>query len=173
MSRTSDPLLVTATVLVIVAALWAAWAGWSWYSAAHDDSLRYSQLRDEVLRSGGQAVQNLNTLDYRDLDRGLRLWQDSSTSELYEQIVQGREKFEEDVTKAKTITTARILEGAVTELDDHAGKASVIMAVQITVTLPGEAPATKQTRLMGELTRTASGWKLNALGQAPAGSAGS
>jgi Mce-associated membrane protein len=165
----SDPLLAAALVPAVITASCAGWFGWSWYRAAHDDSLRYSQTRDEVLRAGEQAVQNLNTLDYRDVDRGLNTWQDSSAGELHQQITQGREQFEQQVRQAKTISTARILEGAVTELDDRAGKAGVIVAVQITVTPPTGSPTTKQSRLLGQLTRTPSGWKLTALGQAPIG----
>jgi len=161
-----------ALVLAVLALLSAAWFGWSWYGAAHDESLRFSETRDEVLRAGEQAVLNLNTLDYRNLNTGLKLWQDSSTSELYQQIVQGRAAFEREVKKAQTITSAKVLDAAVTELDQHAGKASVIVGVQITVTPPKGEPVVKKTRLMAELTRTATGWKLSALAQAPAGANG-
>jgi Mce-associated membrane protein len=156
-----------ALVMAAVALVAAAWFGWSWYGAAHDDSLQYSQSRDEVLRVGEQAVQNLNTLDYRSLDSGLKLWQDSSTNELYQEIVRGRTEFERAVKQAKTVTSAKVLDAAVTELDEHAGKASVIVGLQITVTPPQGDPAIKKTRLMGELTRTSTGWKLSALAQAP------
>lgn len=161
-----------AIALAVIAAVCAAWFGWSWYGAAHDESLHYSRTRDDVLRAGEQAVQNLNTLDYRSLNQGLKLWQDSSTNELYQQIVQGRPQFEQAVRKAQTITSAKVLDAAVTELDQHAGKASVIVALQITVTPPKGDPAIKKTRLMGQLTRTSTGWKLSALAQAPVGAAG-
>ncbi|WP_433331959.1 hypothetical protein [Spirillospora sp. CA-294931] len=161
----------TATALLVAAALFAAWAGWSWYSAAHDDALAYSHTREEVLRSGEQAVQNLNTLDYRSLAAGLKTWQDSTTSDLYKQITEGRAGFEQELQKARTITSAKILAGAVSELDVRSGKASVIVAVQITVTPPQGAPVTKQSRLLGHLARTSGGWKLSALGQAPTGTA--
>ncbi|WP_344588861.1 hypothetical protein [Actinomadura vinacea] len=161
-----------ALALAVVAAVCAAWFGWSWYGAAHDETLHYSTARDEVLRTGEQAVQNLNTLDYRSLNEGLKLWQDSSTSELYQEIVQGRPQFEQAVRKAQTITSAKVLDAAVTELDQHAGKASVIVALQITVTPPKGEPAIKKTRLVGQLTRTATGWKLSALSQAPVGANG-
>jgi Mce-associated membrane protein len=161
-----------ALALAVVAAVCAAWFGWSWYGAAHDESLHYSSARDEALRAGEQAIQNLNTLDYRSLDEGLKVWQDSSTSQLYQQIVQGRQGFEQAVRKAQTITSAKVLDAAVTELDQHAGKASVIVALQVTVTPPKGEPTVKKTRLMGQLTRTSTGWKLSALAPAPVGSGG-
>ncbi|MFD0856343.1 hypothetical protein ACFQ07_29150 [Actinomadura adrarensis] len=161
-----------ALVMVAVALVAAGWFGWSWYSAAHDDSLHYSQSRDEVLRVGEQAMQNLNTLDYRSLDSGLKLWQDSSTNELYQEIVRGRAELERAVKQAKTITSAKVLDAAVTELDEHAGKASVIVGLQVTVTPPQGDPAIKKTRMIGELTRTSTGWKLSAVAPAAVGANG-
>jgi Mce-associated membrane protein len=168
-SRIFDPVLLVATVLVVLAGACAAYFGWSWYRAAHDDALAYSRARDAVLRAGEQGVQNMNTLDYRKVDQGLTSWEDSSTGDLHQELVQGRAQFTSQVQLAKTVTTAKILDGAVTELDDRTGKAAMIVAVQITVTPPAGAPTTKQSRMRAQLTRTPSGWKLSALGQAPVG----
>ncbi|MFB4305453.1 hypothetical protein [Actinomadura sp. GTD37] len=168
---TDDTPRRTATAVLVLAALFAAWAGWSWYAAAHDDAHAYSRTRDEALQAGEQAVQNLNTLDYRNLGPGLKTWQDSTTSDLYRQITQGRAAFEAQVTKARTVTSARILDAAVAELDERSGLARVLVAVEITVTPPEGDPVTKQSRLVGKVTRTSGGWKLSELGQAPAESA--
>lgn len=164
-----DPVLLVAVALVVVAAACAGYFGRSWYAAAHDDSLAYSRDRDAVLRAAEQGVQNMNTLDYRKVDQGLTSWEDSSTGDLRQELVQGRAQFTAQVQQAKTVTTAKILDGAVTELDDRAGKAATIVAVQITVTPPKGAPTTKQSRMRAQLTRTPFGWKLSALGQAPVG----
>ncbi|GLY88712.1 hypothetical protein [Actinoallomurus iriomotensis] len=167
--RISDPVLLVAAVLVVVAAVCAGYFGWSWYGAAHDDSLAYSRDRDAVLRAAEQGVQNMNTLDYRKVEQGLASWEASTTGDLHQQLVQGSAQFSQQVRAAKTVTTAKILDAAVTELDDRAGKAGAIVAVQITVTPPTGTPATKQSRMRAQLTRTSSGWKLSALGQAPVG----
>ena len=163
-------MLLVATALAVAAAAFAGYFGWSWYGAAHDDSLAYSRDRDTVLRAAEQGVQNMNTLDYRKVDQGLAGWEDSSTGDLHQELVQGRAQFTAQVQLAKTTTTAKILDGAVTELDDRTGKASAIVAVQIIVTPPKGTPTTKQSRMRAQLTRTPSGWKLSALGQAPVGS---
>jgi len=167
--RSSDPVLLVATVFAVVAAACAGYFGWDWYGAAHDGSLAYSRDRDAVLRAAEQGVQNMNTLDYRAVEQGLASWEESSTGDLHQQLVQGRARFTQQVRLARTVTTAKILDGAVTELDDRAGKAGAIVAVQVTVTPPTGAPATKQSRMRAQLTRTPSGWKLSALGQAPVG----
>ncbi|MBA9004321.1 nuclear transport factor 2 family protein [Thermomonospora cellulosilytica] len=170
--RPADPVRTTAVTLLVVAALCAAWFGWSWYGAAHDDGLAYSRTREEVVRAGEQAVQNMNTLDYRDIDAGLRVWQESSTGELNRQITGGRAAFADQVRKARTVTTAKVLESALTELDTRTGKAVIMVAVQVTVTPPEGRATTKQSRMLGELTRTGTGWKLSALQHATVGDTG-
>jgi Mce-associated membrane protein len=169
--RLPDPLLATALVLVVVAAAFAGWAGWSWYSAAHAGPPASAQLRDQVLQAGEQAVQNFNTLDYRKVDQGLNLWEQSSTGTLHDEIAAGRAQFIRQVQQTKTVTTARILDGALTSLNARAGTASLIVAVQITVTPASGSPVTKQSRLAGRMTRTKAGWKLSGLGQVPVGAA--
>jgi Mce-associated membrane protein len=128
-------------------------------------------VRDEVLQAGEQAVQNFNTLDYRTVGKGLQLWEQSSTGTLHDQVTAGAAQFERQIKQAKTITSGKILDGALTSLNPAAGTATIIVAVQTTVTPPHGTPTVKQSRLAGRLTRTPSGWKLSSLGQAPVGAA--
>ena len=167
----ANPLVATALVLAILAALFAAWSGWSWYRASTAGPPPDAQLRDQVLQAGEQAVQNFNTLDYRKVAAGLALWEQSSTGPLRTEISKGRAQFESQIQQTKTITTARVLDGALTALNPRAGTASIIVAVQITVTPANGSPVTKQSRLIGTLTKTTSGWKLSQLGQVPVGAA--
>ncbi|HXA59154.1 MAG TPA: hypothetical protein VNW94_08345 [Streptosporangiaceae bacterium] len=168
-TRRSDLLSLTAMVLVVIAACGAAWFGWSWYSAAHDSSLSYSRVRDTVLRAGEQGVQNMNTLDYRNVNEGLSRWEQSSTGALNQELVAGTSTFMVQVQQARTISTAKILDGAVKELDEHAGQATVVVAVQITLVTPDGKSTIKENRMLAQLTRTPSGWKLSALGSPPVG----
>ncbi len=163
------PVLGVAVALVAAAAVAAAWTGWSWYSAAHDDDAAFARSRDTVLAAGEQAVQNLNTLDHAHVAAGLAVWEQSTTGDLHDELVQGRSAFEKQVQQAQTVSTAKVLSGAVTDLDDRTGKADVMVALQITVQAPKAKPAVKESRLLGEMTRTAAGWKLSALGDAPLG----
>ena len=167
----AEPVVAAALVLAILAALFAAWSGWSWYRASTAGPPPDAQLRDQALQAGEQAVQNFNTLDYRKVAAGLALWEQSSTGPLRAEISKGRAQFEQQIQQTKTITTARILDGALTALNPQAGTASIIVAVQITVTPASGSPVTKQIRLVGTLAKTASGWKLSQLGQLPVGAA--
>jgi Mce-associated membrane protein len=166
-----DPVLAVAAVLAAAAVIFAAQSGWAWYSAARAGTPALAKTRDQVLQAGEQEVQNFNTLDYRHVSAGLNLWERSSAGQLLAEVVAARTQFEQQVEQAKTITTAKILDAALVTLDVRAGTASIIAAVQLDVIPSQGAPVSKQTRLVGQLTRTASGWKLTALGQAPVGSA--
>nr|WP_232792247.1 hypothetical protein [Actinacidiphila yeochonensis] len=168
-ARSRRPLLLAALALVLAAVVAAGWTGVSWYAAAHDDDTAFARTRDTVLAAGEQAVQNMNTLDHAHVAQGLAVWEASTTGDLHTQLVQGRADFEKQVEAAGTVSTARVLSGAVTELDTRTGKASVMVALRITVKASTGTPAVKESRLLGDLTRTASGWKLSALGQAPMG----
>ncbi|WP_122620294.1 nuclear transport factor 2 family protein [Streptomyces sp. Tu 4128] len=165
------PLSALALALTLVAGGFAAWAGQDWYGAAHDEQAAYAEQRDAALSAGEQAVQNLNTLDHREIQRGLDLWESSTTGELHEQLASGRAEFADQVKEAKTVSTARVLSGAVTELDDRAGRARVLVALRVTVKASDGSKSDKDSRMLGELTRTDGRWKLSALGQAPVGGA--
>ncbi|MFJ8824815.1 nuclear transport factor 2 family protein [Streptomyces sp. NPDC102467] len=170
MSRVTQPLLIAALALTLLAGGIAAWAGWSWYGAAHDDTAGFATARDDALEAGEQAVQNLNTLDHRKLEPGLDLWESSTTGDLHSQLVKGRTAFTKQVQTAKTVSTAKVLSGAVTELDERAGRARVMVALRVTVRASGQKATDKDSRMLGELTRTDGHWKLSALGQASVGS---
>ncbi|MFI8550516.1 hypothetical protein [Spirillospora sp. NPDC077959] len=164
-----DPLIRVASLVTLIAAAAAAWFGWSYNAAAGNDDLAYAAERDRVLAAADQAIVNLNTLDHRNVDAGLKVWQDSTTAKLYDEIVKGRSRLEAEVKKAETTSSAKILESGLTELDTRAGKAAVIAAVRITITGAEGKPSDNIRRFAGQLTKTSSGWKLSALGQAPTG----
>jgi Mce-associated membrane protein len=171
--RLADPLVASAAALVLIAAAFAGWSGWSWYSAAHGSGdTALSQARDQALQDGEQAVQNFNTINYRNVAQGISLWEQSSTGALRSQIMASRAGFESQLRKARTVTSSRILDGALTALNTRSGTATIITAVQLTVIPPTGSPAVKEERLAGQLVRTRSGWKLSSLGQVPVGAAG-
>lgn len=159
-----NPLLAVATLLAAAAAACAGWFGWSWQAAAHSGTLADARARDAVLQDAEQGVLNFNTLNYHNASAGLRLWLDSSTGTLHSQLSQNLSREIQLVQGKQTITTAKILDGAVTQLDTEAGTASVMVAVAVTVTPAKGSPFTERESEVGQLSRTPSGWKLSALG---------
>jgi Mce-associated membrane protein len=160
-----DPLITAAVALLAAATVFAAVSGWAWLNAPRASAA--APARDAALRAGEQAVLNFNTMDYRHVARDLTLWEQSSTGALHRQILAGRTTFEQEVTQAQTVTTAKILDAALTSLNVRAGNASIIVALELTVVPAHGTSVAKQSRLAGELTRTAVGWKLSGLGQVP------
>jgi hypothetical protein len=92
------------------------------------------------------AAINLNTLDYRNVAAGLDLWQQSSTGQVLAEFQQNREQYAKLVQESRRATVASVADAAVTELDEHAGVARVLVAVDVTVTPEGEAPAVTRQR---------------------------
>lgn len=168
---TRDPLIATGVALAAAAFAFAAFSGWAWLTAPRAPAA--TAVRDSALRAGEQAVLNFNTLDYRHVGAGLSLWAQSSTGSLHRQVVSGRISFEKQVRQARTVTTAKILDAALTSLNAKSGTARIIVAMQITVVPASGSPVTKQSRLAGELVRTPGGWKLSSLGQVPVSAAAS
>ncbi len=152
--------LVTAVVL---AALAAATFGALWAFAATSGSLELARDRDAVLVDARQAAINLNTLDYRNAAAGLDLWQQSSTGQVLTEFEQNRDQYAKLVQEARRATVATVPAAAVTELDELAGVARVLVAVDVTVTPEGQAPAVTRQRLQMEMTRTPSGWRASLL----------
>ncbi|MCI2417098.1 nuclear transport factor 2 family protein [Saccharopolyspora sp. K220] len=160
---------VVALVLLAVSLVACLFFGVAWALAANDSLLDRANARDAALRDGQAAVINFNTLDYRDVNRGLQRWEDNSTGPLRDEVRQGRQNYATQIAQAKSTTTARILDAGIVELDEHAGKARMIAVVQVTVTIDGQQPANKQDRYQAELTREGDKWKLSALGTVPVG----
>jgi Mce-associated membrane protein len=173
----SRPLLVVSIGLLAIAAVCAGFFGWRWQdsrpaaapASAGPGGARSAQLVAEVLKQGEQDVQDFNTLSYQNLAQGLRNWQDSSTGTLRNETTSGWSSFAKEVSKLKTVSTATVLDAALTSLDTQKKTAGIIVALQVTVTPAKGSAATKRTRLEGTLTETASGWKLSSLGEVPVG----
>ncbi|SFS44567.1 hypothetical protein [Saccharopolyspora flava] len=156
-------------VLFVVSLVCALVFGVLWVFALNSSTVAYAETRDEALQQGQEAIINFNTLDHKDVDRGLQRWEDYSTGPLRDEVKQGRKDYATRIQQAKSTTTARVLDAGIAELDENAGKARMIAVVQITVTVEDQPPANKQDRYQAELTREGDVWKLSGLGTVPVG----
>jgi Mce-associated membrane protein len=163
------PVVTMLALILLVASLgYAGWFGVSWWrNATAADS--YAHSRDEVRTVAEQGVVNLTTMDYKTFDQGMSRWRDASTGALRDSLVQDIEQSRTRIEGLKTSTAGAVVDAAVTELDDHAGVASAIVAAEITVSTEGERPTVRRNRFRVELTRTEAGWKLSALAAVPVG----
>jgi Mce-associated membrane protein len=151
------------TIAVAAAALVAVVLGVLWVLTLTSASLALGRDRDAVLVDARQAAINLNTLDYRNVDAGLDLWQQSSTGSVLAEFQQNRDQYAKLVQDSKRTTVATAPDAAVTELDEHAGVARVLVAVDVTVTPQGLPSAVTRQRLQMEMTRMPDGWKVSKL----------
>jgi len=166
---TSRVVMIIAIVLVVVAAGLAGWFGVAWYSSAADDDNAYSRTREEVRAIGSSLIVTLTTLDYQSADAGFDRWLAASTGDVRDQLVASREQNKNAITAARTRTTARVLDAAVTELNPQQHTATIIAAVEATVVQDqdGKSPTTvpKRMRLRAVLTDLDGGWKVEKIGQ--------
>lgn len=151
------------TVAFALATLAAVVLAVLWVLTLTSLSLALARDRDAVLVDAKQAAINLNTLDYRNVDAGLDLWQQSSTGAVLAEFQQNRDQYAKLVQDSKRTTVATVPDAAVTELDEHAGVARVLVAVDVTVTPEGQPAAVTRQRLQMEMTRTPDGWKVSKL----------
>jgi Mce-associated membrane protein len=151
------------TVLVALAAVAAVVFGVLWAMALDSGSLALARDRDAVLVDARQAAINLNTLNHKDVDAGLNLWEQSSTGAVLEEFRKNRDAYAKAVTDSKRSTVATVPDAAVAELDERAGVARVLVGVDVTVTPEGQAPVVTRQRLQLEMTRTDAGWKAGLL----------
>jgi Mce-associated membrane protein len=132
----------------------AGWFGLSWYQAAHDGSLAAGTARDTVLQDAQQATINLNTLDYRRVQDGLALWEQSATGSLLDEVRANRATYAQVITESRTATTAGALDGAVAELDERAGTARVLVGVDVTTVHDGGQASCVRRRIQLEMRRS-------------------
>ncbi|KDN21320.1 hypothetical protein DV20_15635 [Amycolatopsis rifamycinica] len=161
--------LRVAVFAVVVTAAFAGWSGFSWYRTAHSEELTYGTARDEALAGGRELVARLCTLDYHRLDQGLAQWLDASTGPLHDRLARTDDATKKTLVQDATVSTGRVLDAALSELDEHAGTAKLLASVEITAQKDGVAPATKRNRFAAGLVRTGGGWKLSALDELPVG----
>lgn len=160
------PLRVAIAVLVAVAAVVVVGAGWfgvSWYRAAHNESLAAGMEREAVLRDAERAILTLNTLDYRQVQDGLTLWEQSTTGSLLEQLRTNRDTYARAITDSTTISSAKVLDAAVASLDARAGTALVLAGVDVTSQLDKGDPGCAHRRVSMDMIRVGDSWKVGAL----------
>ena len=166
---TARTMTAFAAVLAVLTFGFAAYFGVAWYAAANSSESSFASARDEALRSGQVGITNFLTLDYRKVDEDLQRWLSSSTGELRAEIDKDKDARKKQLVDAKSVTTSKVLDAAVSELDDRAGTAELIAVVESTVTPDGGQKVTKINRYLTKLTRTDDGWKLSQLGPLRAG----
>jgi Mce-associated membrane protein len=158
-----DPLRAVTAAAALIALACAAWFGTSWRAAADAGTATAARARDTVLQDAEQAAVNLNTLDYQHARQDLNLWLSSSTGTLHTGIQQDLQQELQVAQQERLVTSATILDGAVTRLDTVSGTANVMLALTFSVQISGSKAAAKFESELGTMRKTAAGWRLSSL----------
>ncbi|MGH3770406.1 MAG: hypothetical protein ACRDRW_03250 [Pseudonocardiaceae bacterium] len=160
------PLRAATLVVAVVAVVTFTAAGWfgaSWYWVAHDKSLALGMDRDAVLRDAQRATLTLNTLDYRRVQDGLTLWEQSATGALLTQLRANRSTYARAITDSTTTSIAKVLDAAVASLDERSGIAQVLVGVDVTSASEQGDPSCTHRRVRLEMIRAGDAWKAGTL----------
>ncbi|MFI9382665.1 hypothetical protein [Kutzneria sp. NPDC052558] len=147
------------SLLAVLAVLGAAWSGWTWWQSSHSSDVVYAQTRDLVLATASSQIATLNSVDYRRADEDLTQWQRVTTGNLLTQLTNQHDSDVTATKSQKTKSSAKILSAAVSTLDTRAGSATVLVAVEVTISQADGQPSVRKSRVDAVLTRTADGWK--------------
>ncbi|MDQ2789675.1 MAG: hypothetical protein M3Y73_08185 [Actinomycetota bacterium] len=160
------PLRTAIVAVAVVAALAFAATGWfavSWYRAAHGKSLSLGMDRDNVLRDAQRSTLTLNTLDYRRVQDGLNLWEQSAAGSLLSQLRANRDTYVRAITDSTAVTTARVLDAAVASLNPRAGTAQALVGVDVTSQAEQGDPSCAHRRVRLDMVRVGDTWKVGTL----------
>lgn len=168
-TRRRAPLTLIALAVLALAVGFFGFAGWSYLHTSSDDRLTLAADRDTVLRIGRAQVAELITLDSHDVDGALRRWLAVTTGPLHDQLAATSDTTKTTLRTAGTVATGTVLDAAVSELDQRAGTAKLLVSVEITTAKQGQPDSAKRNRFLAGLSRAQGDWKLSALDQVPLG----
>lgn len=147
------------TVIALLAVLGAGWAGWTWWQSGHSADVTYGQTRDLVLTTASDQIKTLNTVDYRQAEEDLTRWQRVTTGNLLTQLTNQHDSDVNATKSQKTVSTAKVVDAAVSTVDARAGTATVLVAVEVTISQADGQPSVRKSRVEAVLSRTDDGWK--------------
>jgi len=147
-------------VLAVLSVLAAAFSGWSWWRAAADDSLARGRERDAVLAAAGPALVTLNTIDYRTAAADVDRWITATTGQYGKDLTGDRQLQIDRAASARTVSTASLVQAAVTEIDVPHGTARLLAVLDVRVSTGGNADAPRLNRLTVDVSHSPDGWKI-------------
>jgi Mce-associated membrane protein len=150
--------LVAAAVLSVLA---AAFSGWSWWRAATDDASARGRERDAVLAAAGPSLVTLNTIDYRTAAADVDRWIAATTGQYGKDLAGDRQLQIDRASTARTVSSASLVQAAVTEIDVTSGSARLLAVLDVRVSTGGGAVTPKMNRLTVDVARSDAGWKIS------------
>lgn len=169
-SRLGRWLVPGSAALAAAAVVVAAVFGIMWWVAASGDDVRIAQARHDVSQAAHQAVAILTKLDSEEAEAGFQRQKSVTTGDLHDQLERAEEQASKIITETETKTVSTVQDVAVSELNVHEGKASVLAVVSNQVT-QGDQQSTKLLPLEVQMQRVDDDgeqvWKLSSFTLVP------
>ncbi len=157
-------------VLLLVGLLVAGLGLGAWWVTQQDSVYTLAEERDVVTVEATRAVEVLNSLDHRDVEKGIAEWREVATGTLADQLGSVSEDEMTLLAEQQKISTGTVVDAAVLELDDDT--ATVLAAVEVSVVDDSDGaddadPEVKRNRFSAELEKVDGEWKIASLQQVP------
>ncbi|MET8996978.1 hypothetical protein [Amycolatopsis sp. NPDC004169] len=148
-------------VFAFLSVLAAAFAGWSWWRAAADESYARGRERDAVLAAAGPYLVTLNTIDYRTAAADVDRWIAATTGQYLKDLSGDRQLQIDRAAASRTVSSASLVQTAVTEVDPARGSARLLAVLDVRVSTGGAPPSARLNRLTVDVSRSPDGWKIS------------
>ena len=161
--RRPGPRTLVCAAVTVAALVFAVVSGVVWWRAGHDGAATAATTRDAVLVDARVAISTVNTSDYRKPTAALDNWLMVSAGALKSEFTDSRASAEKLLAQAKVVTSAVVLDAAVTKLDTRKGSATVIASVNVKRQPVSGAATTTRNRFRATLTEVGDDWRLSNL----------
>ncbi|MFQ6398525.1 hypothetical protein ACLMAJ_34445 [Nocardia sp. KC 131] len=155
------PLVVTAVaaVALVIALAAAAWFGAGWVRAAYFTDGPRTEARDSALTDARQAAINLMSINPDDVDGSIKMIQSSMTGQLLDEATKGQEQLRTTASESKTKLDSKVLGAALTSLNSERDRASALVVLQVTRSVPDVAPVSFRQSWTLNMIKDGDVWK--------------
>jgi len=154
--------MAAALVVAVAAVAVLAWQA-ARPAAEATGEARAAETRDQVVIAASEAVEVLNVLDHRDVEGGVAAWETVTAGALHEEVVaMGAEQIDA-LAEAGAVSSARVVEAAVLDLDAEAGSAQVVAFTEVTVRPRSGPDSVRRHRYLVDLVRVDGRWLAEAM----------
>ncbi|MFE7800693.1 hypothetical protein [Nocardia sp. NPDC057440] len=150
---------VAAAAALVIALAAAAWFGAGWVRAAFFTDGPRAEARDAALTDARQAAINLMSINPADVDGSITMIQSSMTGQLLDEATKGQEQLRTTASESKTKLESKVLGAALTSLNSERDRASALVVLQVTRSVPDTAPVSFRQSWTLNMIKEGEVWK--------------
>ncbi|WP_328406558.1 hypothetical protein [Nocardia sp. NBC_00403] len=150
---------VVAAAALVIALVAAAWFGGGWVRAAFFTDGPRTEARDAALTDARQAAINLMSINPADVDGSIAMIQSSMTGQLLDEATKGQQQLRTTASESKTKLESKVLGAALTSLNSERDRASALVVLQVTRSVPDTAPVSFRQSWTLNMIKEGEVWK--------------